>query len=318
MRLMQPRRLFVLLATALSVFSLSFGIGAADQAQASAAQTYELTILATNDLHGHVDTLPQYLTIIKRVRAQKAHVLLLDGGDIFKRGPYEEQQGRVEIGLLNQMGCDAMVLGNNEFKAPNSPDSRDRAGTLEESDAQIARIAQWAAFPVLCGNVTLKESGGYIKGVQPYTVRQVGDLKIGIIGVTHTQPADRNLEMAADKEFVRGDLAVKALLPEVRENSDIQIVLSHAGVFVDMLRMRGVSAVIGAHTHVRLPRIRNIFRVPVTQGGGQTNHRLVQLDLTFTLKDGRWILQGFNSKLHRAGSAAKDPSLVIPPIPSIA
>ena len=280
----------------------------------SAAPAYELTILATNDLHGCIDSLPQYLTIINQVRAQKENVLLLDGGDVFRRGPYEALQGSVEIELLNQMGYDAMVLGNNEFKVPSSPDSKDGSGTLEESDAQIAQIVQWADFPVLCGNVTMKGSGAYMDGVKPYTVVAAGDLKIGIIGVTHTQPEQRKLEMAADKDFVRGDKAVRALLPAVREESDIQIVLSHAGLFVD-LNMRGVSAVIGAHHHLRLPRLKNWHRVPVTQGGGQEKHRLVQLTLCYALKNGKWTLQSFSSKLHKADGWDKDPLLVIPPAP---
>jgi len=299
---------------ALLLFSLVFGLGACGL-QPADPPTYELTILATNDLHGHIDTLPEYLTIINEVRDACEHVLLLDAGDAFRRGPYEEYQGSVEIALFNQMGHNAMALGNNEFKVPNSPDSTGWAGTLEESDAQIADIIRWAEFPILCGNVTLKDTGAYIEGAQPYVIEEVGALRIGIIGVTHMQPAENKLEMAVDKSFVRGDRAVKQLLPEVQAQSDIQIVLSHAGFYTDK-KMKNVSAVIGGHDHSKLENFKNRYGVPVTQGGGEDDHCLVRLDLTFALIGGAWVLQTSKDQLHVAEGVQKDASLLIPPIPN--
>jgi len=317
MQLHKSRRVFSTVTAVLLLFSLVFGLSACNRQPAALDNpTYELTILATNDLHGHISTMPEYLTIINQVRGERDHVLLLDAGDVFRRGPYQEYQGSVEIALFNQMGYNALVPGNNEFKVPGSPDSKDGAGTLEESDAQLADIIRWADFPVLCGNVTLKSTGAYIEGTRPWVIEVVGGLRIGIIGVTHMQPAENKLEMAADKNFVRGDLAVKQLLPEVREASDIQIVLSHAGLSTDK-KIKNVSAVIGGHDHNILEDYKNRYGVPVTQGGGEDDHRLTRLDLTFALVDGAWVLQASQGMLYTADGLEKDPALIIPALSAI-
>jgi 5'-nucleotidase len=273
------------------------------------ADVYTLTVLATNDIHGQIDFLPEYATIVKQIRDEQPNVLLLDVGDVFKRGPHEQHQGRIEIALFNHMGYDAMVLGNNEFKVPNSRHSTYNAGTLAESDAQIANLVKWADFPILCGNVTMKETGGYMDGVKPYIVKTVGALRVGIIGITSTQPADQRLDMAVDKVFIRGDQAVRQLLPAVREESDIQIVLSHAGFSIDE-RIENVSAVIGGHDHRILNDHKNIHGVPVTQGGGEIVYLLVRLDLNFVHDNGQWILQSSEHKLYTAaGDVEKDAEL---------
>ena len=270
--------------------------------------TYTITILATNDIHGHFDTLPEYLTIISQIRSERENVLLLDAGDFFKRGPYESCQGEIEISLFNAMGYDALVLGNNEFKSPGSPKSAKRSGTLEESDEQIANIIKWADFPVLCGNVTLRDSGAYIDGVKPYIVEHVGGIAIGIIGITHMDPAENNLDMAVNKDFLAGDEAVKQLLPLIREESDIQIVLSHAGFLIDY-QIENVSAVISGHDHFPLENIKNAYNIPITQGGGEEKHCLSRLDLYFEYINGEWVLIDFDSVLYSADGVSKDMEL---------
>ena len=266
--------------------------------------TYSLTILATNDIHGHFDTLPEYLTIIGRIRDERENVLLLDAGDFFKRGAYEMYRGEIEIDLFNRMGYDALVLGNNEFKVPGVKG----AGSLEASDSQIAHIVSWAEFPVLCGNVTRKDSGAYIQGTEPYIVRQIGGLNIGIIGVTNMEPADGNLKMAADKVFVPGHEAVAQLLPAVQQASDIQIVLSHAGILIDS-QMENVSAVIGGHDHLKLENFRNAHNIPVTQGRGEAKHRLSRLDLFFVLENNEWVLTDSANTLYSAEDVPKNMAL---------
>lgn len=288
-------------AALLFALLLLFGAcaGNPSQGQAQGAETYELTVLATNDLHGHIDTLPEYAAIIEQVRGEREHVLLLDAGDIFRRGPHEKERGAVEIAQFNRMGYDALVLGNGDIKVPYDPDAEEGPGFLEESEAQIADLVKWAEFPILCGNVTLKDSGAYMENVLPYVLLGAGALTIGVIGVTNMQPAELKLEEAANKDFVRGDRAVKELLPEVRAGSDIQIVLSHAGWNVDK-RIKGVSAVIGGHDHKILENAKNRYGVPVTQGGGEDKHYLSRLDLTFALINGEWILQKSFGSLYEA------------------
>ena len=69
-------------------------------------ETFELTILQTNDFHGHLDdiitlddgtlyhnSIAKYTTIIEDVRNEEENVLLTDGGDVFFRGEFQAGQG---------------------------------------------------------------------------------------------------------------------------------------------------------------------------------------------------------------------------------
>lgn len=267
---------------------------------------YSVTIFATNDIHGYFDTMPQYATIVNEARKEKKNVLLLDAGDIFKRGPYESYHGKIEVELFNKMGYDAMVLGNNEFKVPGSTDSTNSVGTLKESDHQILNIVNWAKFPVLCGNVKIQATNQYIDGTKPYIIKKKGGLKIGIIGVTNTEAADSGLDMAAGRTFTSGDEALRQLLPEASKKSDIQIVLSHAGMDINRL-MTGVSAIISGHDHILLLPPENSNGIPITQGGGGENHVLYRLDLNFKLQNNKWVLKSYTGKTYSGEGYAKDP-----------
>jgi 5'-nucleotidase len=94
---------------------------------------------------------------------------------------------------------------------------------------------------------------------------------------------------------------VSELTREAEEFSDIQIVLSHAGINMDML-MSGVSAIISADDHIKtlFPRviIDGSRAIPVVQAGGEQNHSLGRLDLFFELRDGEWVLASFDGFLY--------------------
>lgn len=79
-------------------------------------QTFELTIVQTNDLHGHLEevlTLPdgsehennvaKYSTLIQQIRAEEENMLVVDGGDVFLRGEFEQYQGALETEILKRI-----------------------------------------------------------------------------------------------------------------------------------------------------------------------------------------------------------------------
>ncbi|MHB1485774.1 MAG: metallophosphoesterase [Saccharofermentanales bacterium] len=269
---------------------------------------YSLTIFATNDLHGQLIAMPAYSTIINKVRDEKKNVLLLDAGDFFKRGPYESYHGKIEIEMFNAMKYDAIIPGNNEFKVPGSKNSTAFAGSLEESDNQIKNIISWAKFPVLCGNVKLNDTGKYIDGTKPYIVKRIGGIKIGIIGIANSEPTAESLDMGKNKKFISGELAVKELLPEVKKNSDIQIVLSHAGMNINR-QIGDVSAIISGHDHMILQPPEMSGAIPITQAGGENDHYLYRLDLDFKLENGEWVLKNITGKLDSGIGVERDTTI---------
>ena len=60
-------------------------------------------IVSTNDIHGYDDSLPQYATIIERARDTHKNLLVLEGGDIFLRGEFNDLKGIPEMEMLNLM-----------------------------------------------------------------------------------------------------------------------------------------------------------------------------------------------------------------------
>ncbi|MCL1875958.1 MAG: metallophosphatase [Synergistaceae bacterium] len=273
--------LALLLVSITFMLSVPLNAGAADLKE---GERYTLTVLHTNDIHGHVDKLPKFATVINETKNNTGlNVLVLDGGDIFLRGEFQEFQGIPEIRMMNAMGYDAMVCGNNDFRVPPA------GGTPSDGNNQLKALSETAQFPLLCANVKMKDSGQYSEFVKPFIVKEVRGVKIGIIGVTSMKPQDRDWTEVSDKVFERGDITLNNLINTVISEADVIIVLSHAGLIVDtyMAGTNGVSAIIGADDHIVMPE--PIYYAtgygetgtPIVQNGGEFEHYLGRIDLTF-------------------------------------
>jgi 2',3'-cyclic-nucleotide 2'-phosphodiesterase (5'-nucleotidase family) len=152
----------------IAVFLLSLaGLG-------TPAQPSDLRILHVNDFHGYAEPRKPagaaeklggvaYLAAeVEKLRRGKP-TLLVAAGDLIQGSNWANLfQGKSVMELMNAMGFDAMVVGNHEF----------------DYGQQVlqARIAQ-AKFPVLGANVE-----GF-PPLKPYVIKQVGDLKVGLMGV---------------------------------------------------------------------------------------------------------------------------------------
>lgn len=267
-------------------------------------EKFELTILQTNDFHGHLDdivtlvdgsihhnSIAKYATIIENVRNEEENLLLVDGGDVFLRGEFQAGQGELETSLLKALDYDAMVLGNNDFRVYPAGE-----GTQESRYEQLKNYQRNVNFPILTGNVIDRETGKYIQNVKPWKSFSFNGVKVGIIGLTSMKPEIRGWNDVADLDFIEPVEALNELLPEVSEKSDINIVLSHAGNTEDhkLAQVPGVSAVIGADTHkvIETPEyeFNGEMMVPITQAGGEQEHYLGRLDLTFEVVDGKMTL----------------------------
>lgn len=273
---------------------------AAQAEEAKEGDTYQLSIVYDNDIHGNVDRLPQFKTLIDEAREECDNLLVLNGGDIFLRGEFQDQQGIPEMNLLNAIGYDAWVPGNNDFRVPTE------GGTIEEGNEQLQNLIELCEFPTLCANVTMKENGSLVDNVEPYIIKEVGGLDIGIIGVTSLKPQLREWEEVSDKVFESGEITVANIMEEVSPQTDINIVLSHTGLAIDtkIANVDGVSAVIGADDHyiittpIYYPGADGFKSSPIVQGGGEQDQYLGRLDLNFVYEEGVWELDDFNGYLY--------------------
>ncbi|WHY54307.1 bifunctional metallophosphatase/5'-nucleotidase [Peribacillus simplex] len=288
-------------------------------------EKFELTILQTNDFHGHLDdivtlvdgtihqnSIAKYATIIENVRNEEENLLLVDGGDVFLRGEFQAGQGELETSLLKALDYDAMVLGNNDFRVYPAGE-----GTQESRYEQLKNYHRNVNFPILTGNVIDRETGKYIQNVKPWKSFTFNGVKVGMIGLTSMKPEIRGWNDVADLDFIEPVEALNALLPEVSEKSDINIVLSHAGNTEDhnLAQVPGVSAVIGADTHKVIETPEYEFNgevmVPITQAGGEQEHYLGRLDLTFEVVDGKMMLAESDGFLYDVTNVQADSEIQV-------
>ena len=98
---------------------------AGPEAAAAPAQSENLpeaTILHTNDVHGRIVEEKGVIgdaklaTVIKEERAKNPKVLVVDAGDAFQGLPISNSsKGEERAKILNEIGYDAMAVGNHEF-----------------------------------------------------------------------------------------------------------------------------------------------------------------------------------------------------------
>ena len=214
----------------------------------------DLTILHTNDLHGHlfpfatralamlesdVGGAARRATLIRRIRAEAKHpVLLMDAGDAFTRGPIADLEGKPDFDVMNAMAYDVVTIGNTEFKG--APGDRGRQVLFE-------RIKQ-ARFPVLSANVFDKVTNKPI--ACPYTVLEVSGVRVGVLGLT--APRVASYEQFRDL-IVKDPIEVAAeVVPELRKRCDFVVALTHIGFALDLElahRVPGIDVVIGGDSH---------------------------------------------------------------------
>ncbi len=322
------RRRLLLSAAAVGVLTPATQAAAAPNgAKHAEGRRFPLTILQTNDFHGHLrevvagqdgqpheNNVAKYATLIDRVRAEEDNVLVLDGGDLFLRGEFQSLQGALETQILKAIGYDATVIGNNDFRVPPAG-----SGTRESSYEQMKDYQRTLNFPILLGNVIDTGTGKLLPFAQARTTRNYRGTKVGVVGVTSMKPELRGWPDVADLDFIDPVEALEGgLVAESEKFSDITVVLSHAGNDDDhrIARVAGVDAVIGADTHkiIRTPETElnpEGHLVPITQAGGEQEHYLGRLDLVFEVRGGRYVLMEHTGFLYEdLSDVAEDPEIV--------
>lgn len=274
-----------ILAVLIAVIALALSARAGER-------VFTLTILHTNDFHGaDYAALARRAAMIERIRAKGGNVLLLDAGDVWTRGPHAEAfHGEPEFAALNAMSYDALTLGNNEFKGSAEPETA--------KAILFARIAQ-ASFPCLCANITPVGGAAGFPGVRPFIVKEIGGLRIAILGLTSAKVA---LYDQAEGFAVTDPLAAaKQIVPQAAERADLVMALTHIGLRNDMRLARsipGLAAIVGGDSHLPLHKALMVRGVPIVQAGAEGRF-LGRLDLRFEQSQGVWSLDRARGRLIR-------------------
>jgi len=265
-------------------------------------ESADLRILWTNDTHGYLSPLyhreegdDQFVERAKRegkvggfayiaaiVNRQRDELpdrtLLLDSGDTWHGTVVPVRlAGTPVVEVMNAMGYDAMVPGNVE---------------MFYDQETIEKLTSSAKFPIVVANLYDAEWGerASLPNTQPYVIKEVNGLKVGIIGMTYHW-----MSKVSDQPQWSFGLRVKEVQADVdamreKENVDVVIMLSHMGWKVDEKYaelVSGIDVIVGAHTHDTLYRPTLVYNpeserdVIIVQCGSH-GKLLGQLDLKFS------------------------------------
>jgi len=196
-----------------------------------------------------------------------------------------------------------MVLGNNDFRVYPAG-----SGTPESRYTQLKDYHRDQNFPLLCANVIVKETGKLIQNVKDFKNFSFDGVKIAVVGITSMKPEVRNWPDVADLDFLDPVETLEGVLSSMKQKSDINLVLSHAGNWTpdfldhELAKVDGVAAVIGADSHKIIDppefEMRDGQVVPITQAGGEPFTFLGRLDMTFQVIDGQMQLIEYSGRLY--------------------
>lgn len=104
------KRKIMQLAASACALALITGISIPIQA---ADDEFTLTIVHTNDIHGHPEVYPYLKSYITQVRAENENVILIDAGDTIASTAFARyHKGQAIVELMNMCGYEIYTLGN--------------------------------------------------------------------------------------------------------------------------------------------------------------------------------------------------------------
>ncbi|CAM3347037.1 bifunctional metallophosphatase/5'-nucleotidase [Deinococcus deserti] len=222
----------------------------------ASAAPLTVTVLHTDDLHGHLDPVKvgenmyggysRQATLLKQFTSADPNPLVLSGGDTFQGTLfYNVYKGLADVLFMNYMGYQAMAVGNHEF---------------DDGPAALARFAQKATFPLLASNIDVSTEPLLKDLIKPYAVLTVGGQKVGVIGaVTPDLPLisspGPNVKMLELMTSLRNSAeALKA------QGINKIFLVSHLGYTLEQqvaATVPGIDVIVGGHSHTLLGTFNN-------------------------------------------------------------
>jgi 5'-nucleotidase / UDP-sugar diphosphatase len=260
-----------------------------------------IILLHTNDLHARLtgyapesaytplivnddNTIGGFARIAGIIDAEKQNnkdaTLLLDAGD-FLMGtlfPYLESETGFQLRLMKKMGYDVIGLGNHEFDfGPGW-----LAGVISMSAAK-------GEIPsLLSSNTVFNEKENADNSLEELFSKNLmfrkliiekDGIKIGLFSIVGKE-ADQVAPKAAPVTFAKQSAAAKKIVKELKdEKCEIIICISHSGLVkekngewggedVDLAKkVKGISLIVGGHSHTRLDKPLFINGIPIVQTG---------------------------------------------------
>lgn len=192
-----------------------------------------LTIIHTGDFHNRLGDVEAGR--LAALRDSNGPSLLLDAGDAVGAGNLGfRPTGEPILERMSSLGYSAMALGNREAHLWRS---------VLEMKIKSAR------YPVLSANITSNQP---ITGVQPSVEIDLGQIRVGVVGVTVPMITKAMwTHHLCDLVFTNPLEAARNAAVELRPKVDLLVCLSHVGVKDDRrIAAEGLyDVVLGGHSH---------------------------------------------------------------------
>lgn len=223
------------------------------------AQPVELTILHTNDTHDHLEPfdtktgkdlggVARRATLFKQIKAVVPNVLVLDAGDTFQGTPiFTFFEGEADFKAVSQAGYDAITVGNHD---------------LDNGLANLQKQSKHLNLPLLSANL-IDKKGQLL--FPPYHVFERGGIKVAVIGVLGQNAYEAIAsDRRKDVSIIDPAVVLNKVVPQLREQVDLVVVLSHIGHEEEVRlasQVPGIDLIVGGHSHTKVDK-----PVPVLNG----------------------------------------------------
>lgn len=236
-----------------------------------------ITIVHTNDTHSRVNEGVGFAKIsakVKELKEANLNVLLLDAGDTFHGQTFATiSKGESIVKVMNAVGYDVMTPGNHDFNY-----GQDR----------LLELAGLAQFPIISANV-VKADGTTL--LEPYVIKEVGGLKIGIFGLSTPETAYKTKPTNVEGLTFADPVEIaQQMVQELKEKEvDAIIALVHLGIdkestdtsYLVRDNVEGIDLIIDGHSHSTLDSIDNEGKATKIVSTGEYNNNLGIVNLTF-------------------------------------
>jgi 2',3'-cyclic-nucleotide 2'-phosphodiesterase (5'-nucleotidase family) len=217
-----------------------------------------------NDFHGAYDKTSNQLglayianLLITKKEANPDNTVILAGGDMIQGQDITDYYyGRSTVEMLNEMYFDAYVLGNHEWDWGLDKILQYKDNVFHNGEFNM---------PLLGANVFIKETMEHPPGIEPYTIIERNDLKIGIIGTIEYE-LEYAIEIAKIEDYIFTDpvevIRENTKILRNQEDCDIVIVISHDSGFINdpVSQFTGdekVDAIFNGHSHFAYAELTN-------------------------------------------------------------
>lgn len=283
----------------------------------------EITLIHMGDLHGHMMPRPsirgettartegglaRMYTKISQIRAKQRNTLLLNTGDTIQ-GSAEVlfTKGQAIVDVLNRFKIDAYAMGNWDWVY-----GVDRAMELFAGASAKAPWNAVAANVYYEGEPYDSKKGSRL--LPPYVIREIGGVKIGILGFTTDRgPQVVGRGVTKGVRFTKGDAELKEFVTVLREQEKVAliIVLSELGLSNNIRlaeQTPGVDIILSSDMH-------EITREPVVTSSktvisevGQDGQVIGEFNLTVDngrLTNWKWTLHHIDDRIRADAGIAR-------------